>query len=144
MYEHITLNGHTYDKRVYELAAELESEGREVVHQIASVRGDGSQVCTCGLVLNAGDLVQALGHLDPTTKLPATTLMFYILEQGYFQVSCRGCTWQQVRPTLRLAGQPSSARVPPPRPRPDRDAASWPRRLPGSGTRAHRLDRRGR
>jgi hypothetical protein len=103
MYEHITVNGHTYDKRVYELAAELEFEGREVVHQIAPVRGHGSQVCTCGLVLNAGDLVQALGHLDPATKLPATTLVFHILKQGYFQVICRGCTWQQVRPTLRLA-----------------------------------------
>jgi hypothetical protein len=103
MYDHITVNGYTYDKHFYELAV----EGQEVVHQIATVLVDGAQVCICGLVLDGGDhgddLVQAPGHVDPATKLPATTLVFHVPERGNYRVTCRSCAWQQVRPTLKLA-----------------------------------------
>ena len=100
MRESVNINGYTYDK----LAFELPFEGQEVVHEICSVREDGSDVCTCGLVLAQGDnLLQALGHVDPATKQPVTTIVFHVPKQAFYQVLCQGCAWRQVRPTLQLA-----------------------------------------
>jgi hypothetical protein len=51
MRESVNIKGYTYDR----LAYELPFEGQDVVHEICSVREDGSDICTCGLVLAEGD-----------------------------------------------------------------------------------------
>ena len=100
MHERININGYTYDKLAFDVA----SEGQVVVHEVVAVREDGADVCTCGLVLSEGaDLRQALGHVDPMTKQPATTFVLHLPEQAYYQIFCKGCAWQQIRPTLELA-----------------------------------------
>lgn len=100
MHERININGYTYDQLAFDVA----HEGPDVVHDVVAFREDGADVCTCGLVLSEGaDLRQALGHVDPMTKQPATTFVLHLPEQAYYQIICKGCAWQQIRPTLELA-----------------------------------------
>lgn len=100
MREHVNVNGYTYDK----LAYEMPFEGQDVVHEICSVREDGSEICTCGLVLEEGDnILQVLGHVDPATKRPVSTIVFRVPRQAHFHVICQDCAWRQIRPTLQLA-----------------------------------------
>jgi hypothetical protein len=100
MHDRININGFTYDK----LAHDFAFEGQEVVHEVASVRGDGSDICTCGLVIQQGaDLLQVLGHIDPVSKQPVKTYVLHVPKQAYYQILCRDCSWRQIRPTLQLA-----------------------------------------
>jgi hypothetical protein len=102
MHERITVNGYVYvyDRLVYE----HHYEGQDAVHAIVTVREDGADVCTCGLVLEDGaDLLQALGHVDPATKQPCSAIVLHIPRQAYYRIACQECAWQQARPTLALA-----------------------------------------
>jgi hypothetical protein len=100
MHERISVNGYAYDKRVYE----HRYEGQDAVHEIVTVRDDGADVCTCGLVIQQdADLCQSLGHLDPRTKQPVPSIVLRVPKEAYYRIVCQDCAWQQARPTLQLA-----------------------------------------
>jgi hypothetical protein len=112
MHDRIIVNGITYDRLVYERAAEEKDRVHESLSvrdhgsggSDGSVRQDGAEVCSCGLVVAEGDdLVLARGHVDPVTKQPVSTVVFHLAKQAYYKVVCQVCDWWQVRPTLKLA-----------------------------------------